>query len=60
MIKDRDQGVQVVMMSGFATVQIAKKSLEIGAFDYISKPLSFSHLKEVIQQVKISKFLEFM
>ena len=60
LIKDKAPEIQVVMMSGFATVQMAKKSLTIGAFDYICKPLSFPHLKEVIQQIKISKFLEYM
>jgi len=59
-IKDRYPGIEVVMMSGFATVQMAKKSLEIGAFDYIGKPISFNHLKEVIQQIKITKFLELL
>jgi len=59
-LKDIYPETQVIMMSGFATIQMAKKSLEIGAFDYICKPLSFTHLKEVIQQVKITKFLELM
>ena len=60
LIKDRAPEIQVIMISGFASVKMARKSLDIGAFDYISKPLSFSHLKEVIQQLKISKFLEYM
>jgi DNA-binding NtrC family response regulator len=59
-IKDKYPTVEVVMMSGFATLQMARKSLEIGAFDYLKKPLSFNHLKEVIQQIKITKFLEIM
>ncbi len=59
-IKEKYPDIQVVMMSGFATIQMARKSLEIGAFDYICKPLSFMHLKEVIQQIKITKFLELM
>lgn len=59
-IKDKYPTIEVVMMSGFATLQMARKSLEIGAFDYLRKPLSFNHLKEVIQQIKITKFLEIM
>jgi len=59
-LKEMNEEVQVVMMSGFATLQMAQKSLEIGAFDYIRKPLSFVHLKEVIQQIRITKFLEMM
>jgi DNA-binding NtrC family response regulator len=59
-IKEKYPTIEVVMMSGFATLQMARKSLEIGAFDYLRKPLSFNHLKEVIQQIKITKFLETM
>ncbi len=59
-LMEHEDEVQVVMMSGFATLQMAQKALEIGAFDYIRKPLSFVHLKEVIQQIKITKFLEMM
>jgi len=53
-------GIAVVVMSGFASEQIARKSLEIGAFEYINKPISFEHLIKVLQLVKISKFVEYM
>jgi len=59
-IKDNYSGVEVVMMSGFATTRMALKSLQIGAFDYIGKPIEFGHLKEIIEQIKITKFLEKM
>ncbi len=59
-IKEMYERVEVVMMSGFATTSMARKSLQIGAFDYITKPLEFDHLKEVIEQIKITKFLEKM
>jgi YesN/AraC family two-component response regulator len=57
-IKEKNPETQVVMISGFATINIAKQSLEFGAFDYISKPLNFNHLKNVIQQIKLSKYLD--
>lgn len=59
-IKEKYKTVEVVMMSGFATLQMARKSLDIGAFDYLRKPISFAHLKEVIEHIKITKFLELM
>jgi DNA-binding NtrC family response regulator len=59
-IKEFDPDIAVVMISGFATLEMARRSLEIGAFDYIGKPLSFDHIREVIRQIAISKFLEFM
>jgi len=59
-IMKRNPDIAVVMMSGFVSEQIARKTLEIGAFDYINKPISFEHLMKVLQLVKISKFVEYM
>ena len=59
-IKNINPSIQVVIISGFATIPMAKKSLEMGAFDYINKPLCFNHIKDVINQIKLSKFLEFI
>ena len=44
----------------FATIEMAKRALEIGAFDYVGKPLSFDHIREIIRQISITKFVEFM
>ena len=60
MLLKQDSNIAVVMMSGFATENIARKSLELGAFDYINKPISLDHLFEVIHLVKITKFVEYM
>ena len=59
-IKEIEQNVEVVMISGFATIEMAKRALEIGAFDYIGKPLSFDHIRDIIRQISITKFVEFM
>lgn len=59
-VKDMYPDIEIVMMSGFATLKMAKMSLKIGALDYLCKPLSFPHLKDVIRQIEVSKFLEYM
>ncbi len=59
-IKELEPKAEVVMISGFATLDMAKRSLEIGAFDYIGKPLSFDHIRDVIRQIAITKFVELM
>ena len=59
-IKEADPGAEVVMISGFATLEMARRSLEIGAFDYIGKPLNFNHIRDVIRHITISKFVELM
>jgi len=59
-VKDMYPDIEIVMMSGFATLKMAQTSLKIGAFDYLCKPISFPHLKDVIRQIEVSKFLEYM
>ena len=59
-IKECAPHSQVVMISGFATLEMARRSLEIGAFDYIEKPLSFDHIREVIRRITRTKFMEFL
>ncbi len=60
LIKDINKNIEVIIMTGYATTRIARKSLDIGAFDFIGKPFSFSHIREVLQLIKISKFEEFL
>jgi DNA-binding NtrC family response regulator len=59
-IREIDQTAEVVMISGFATIEIARRSLEIGAADYIGKPMDFSHVRKVIRHITQSKFVEFL
>lgn len=59
-IKEISPEVEVIMISGFATTDMARRSLEIGAFDYINKPLSFDHVRAVVRQITITRFVELM
>ncbi len=48
-IKQQHPEVAVIMMSGRATAeQGAKRSLELGAFEFVSKPFDPKYLKEVL------------
>jgi len=59
-IKKMGFGSEVVMISGFATIDMVRRCLEIGAFDFIGKPLSFDHVREVILQIAITRFAGFL
>jgi CheY-like chemotaxis protein len=47
-LKSIDQDVQVLMLTGFETVETAKQALRLGACDYISKPFNLNELKSSV------------
>jgi DNA-binding NtrC family response regulator len=58
-IKESGSDAEVIMISGFATMDMARRCLEMGAFDYIGKPLTFDHIRDVISQIAITRFGEY-
>ena len=47
-IKKVDPAVGVIMVSGVTDHEEAKKTLELGAYDYITKPVDFDYLETVL------------
>lgn len=43
-IKEIDPLVEVVMLTGHASMEIAIRGMELGAFDYLMKPVEFEEL----------------
>ena len=42
---------EVIIMTGFATLDTAIEALQLGAFDYIKKPIQMEELKEKIERI---------
>lgn len=42
---------EVIMITGYATVETAVEAMKLGAFDYIMKPVPLNDLKEKIERV---------
>jgi len=53
-IKERSPDTQVIMMTGFATVDDAVAAMKEGAFDFITKPLNYDRFK-----ITVAKAFEF-
>jgi DNA-binding NtrC family response regulator len=62
-IKARQPLVEVIMLTGHASVEAAIDGMELGAFDYLMKPVEFdelfykiqdAHKKKSLQEAKIS------
>lgn len=47
-IKAKNPAQLVVVFTGFATVETARESLKLGAFDYIPKPFTAAELRDVV------------
>jgi DNA-binding NtrC family response regulator len=51
-IREIDPHCQAVLMTGFATVDTAVEAIKLGAMDYLSKPLDFARLEQLLASVK--------
>jgi DNA-binding NtrC family response regulator len=56
-IKERRQELQVILLTGHATVDKAVESIKLGATDFLEKPADFEALNEKIKQAKKKKLL---
>jgi two-component system response regulator AtoC len=48
--KTRFPGIEVVLMTAYATIETAVDAIKQGAFDYLPKPFTANQLQEVIQR----------
>lgn len=47
-LKDREPEIDVIMITGYATVESAVEAMKLGAFDYLSKPFTPDELRGVV------------
>jgi len=56
MIKKYDENMPIIMMSGYATEEMAKKSLSIGAYDYVRKPFNLDRISSMMSVIELANF----
>jgi DNA-binding NtrC family response regulator len=49
-VMEKSPETRVILITGYATVEIAREALTKGAFDFIAKPFKPSDLKSVIER----------
>lgn len=54
-IRARDPEVGVIMVTGNIDTEIAKQTLALGAFDYVTKPIDFGYLKWAIETLLLMR-----
>jgi DNA-binding NtrC family response regulator len=56
-IKRHDPAIEVVIMTGYPTVQSAVEALKEGAYDYLPKPLIIDELRHLMSRLMERRFL---
>ena len=50
-VKERDPDIDLVLMSAYSCVRDAVEAIQLGAADYVEKPIDFRRLERVLQAV---------
>ena len=56
-IKKHDDSIEVIVMTGYPTITSAVEALKEGAYDYLTKPLIFDELEQVMRRMIERRFL---
>ena len=49
-VTDRSKKTKVIMITGYATLEVARESLAKGAFDFIAKPFKLNEIRGAIRK----------
>jgi len=49
-VRKMNQRTKVIMITGYATLEVARESLTKGAFDFIAKPFKLKEIREAIDK----------
>ena len=58
-IRKADLGAEVIMMSGHGSVETAVKTIKLGAFDFLEKPIHFDKLQLLLEHAFDLRSLEY-
>ncbi len=49
-VRTKNDRTKVLMITGYATMQLARKALSCGAFDFIAKPFKLKEIKTMVEK----------
>jgi DNA-binding NtrC family response regulator len=50
--REKNPGVKVIMITGFAEMETAKEAFKKGVFDFVSKPVEVQTIKQVVSRAE--------
>ena len=50
-IKEIDEDIEVIVITGYGTMKIARTAMELGAYDYITRPFDNDYIRALIKNV---------
>lgn len=51
-VKERSPGTEVIVITGFATMETAKESFQKGVFDFLAKPFKLGEILETVKKAE--------
>jgi DNA-binding NtrC family response regulator len=51
-VKERSPGTEVIVITGFATMETAKESYQKGVFDFVAKPFKLGEIQDVVKKAE--------
>ena len=52
-VKSRSHTTEVIVITGFATMETAKESFQKGVFDFIAKPFKMGEIQEIVKKAEM-------
>jgi DNA-binding NtrC family response regulator len=51
-VKERSPATEVIVITGFATMETAKESYQKGVFDFVAKPFKLGEIQDVVKRAE--------
>jgi DNA-binding NtrC family response regulator len=51
-IKEKSPDTEVIVITGFATMETAKESFQKGVFDFVAKPFKIGEIQEIVKKAE--------
>lgn len=51
-VKEKSPSTQVIVITGFATMETARQSFQKGVFDFVAKPFKLSEIYEIVRRAE--------